>query len=120
LVEVLTEAGSEAMNGRGDRLRERMNAALERHGVRGTVTGRGSMMNVHFVAGPVESSRDLHGGDPDCLSLLQVELLLHGFYIAARGMIALSLPFGAAEADAFLAAFEDVIAANRRVLPQRS
>jgi glutamate-1-semialdehyde 2,1-aminomutase len=118
LVEVLTEARSEEMNARGDRMRERMNGVLERHGISGTVTGCGSMMNVHFVAGPVASPRNLHGADPACLSLLQIELLLRGFYIASRGMIALSLPFGDAESEAFVAAFEDAISANRRVLPQ--
>lgn len=118
-VEVLTEGASEAMNARGDDLRGRMNAVLDRHGVAGVVTGRGSMLNVHFVAGPVTSPCDLAGADAACLSLLHVELLLRGHYIASRGMMALSLPFGDSEAEGFLDAFEDAIASNRAVLPKR-
>lgn len=118
--EVLTEAASAAVNARGDALRAAMAAALARHGIAACVTGRGSMMALHFVPGPVRAPADLHDADPRLRALVHVELLLRGVYIAPRGMIALSLPFGEVEADAFLAAFDDMLEANRRVLPARA
>lgn len=118
--EVLTERASTAVNARGDALRAAMEDALARHGIAGCVTGRGSLMNVHFVPGPVRAPADLLATDPRHLALLHLEMLLRGVYLAPRGMIALSLPFGEAEAAACLAAFEDALDANRRVLPARS
>src|SRR5690606_10086662 len=53
--QVLTEVAVTAVNERGDRMRTRMNDALEKYGVEGVVLGRGSLMNLHFVPGPVET-----------------------------------------------------------------
>ncbi len=118
--EVLTEEASRAVNERGDRLREAMNATLERHGVEGVVLGRGSLMALHFVAGPVDTPAPLDMADPDLIALWHVEMLLRGFHVTPRGMLALSLPFGDAELAAFVEAFDDFLTSHRAVLPTRS
>jgi glutamate-1-semialdehyde 2,1-aminomutase len=120
LTEVLTETASREMNERGDRLRARMNAALQAHGVEGIVLGRGSLMNLHFVAGPVETPALLDNADPRLLSLWHVEMMLRGYHVTPRGMLALSLPFGEAELDGFVAAFDDFLSTHRNILPQSS
>lgn len=120
LTKVLTPEASKAVNQRGDRLREGMNAALEKHGVEGVVLGRGSLMNLHFVKGPVDTPAPLDDADPLLIALWHVEMLLRGYYVTPRGMLALSLPFGDAELEGFLAAFDDFLSSNRQVLPSRA
>ena len=78
LKEVLTPAAIVAVNERGDQLRERLNDIFVARGLPIVVRGRGSMMNFW----PTSDA--------------WMELLFHacldaGFYIARRGMIALSL-----------------------------
>jgi glutamate-1-semialdehyde 2,1-aminomutase len=43
-------------------------------------------------------------------------LIARGFYLARRGLIALSLPVTDAETDAFMAAFDDLLSARRGIL----
>ncbi len=118
--QVLTEEASRRVNALGDRMRAEMNAALERRGAAGVVLGRGSLMNLHFVAGEVKGPEDLEAADPDLLALWHVEMLLAGFHVTPRGMLALSLPFTDAEIDAFVAAFDNFLAEYRSVLPERA
>jgi glutamate-1-semialdehyde 2,1-aminomutase len=118
--EVLTEAASRDVNDRGDRLRERMNEALERHGVEGVVLGRGSLMNLHFVPGPVETPAPLDHADRRLLDIWHMEMMLRGQHVTPRGMLALSLPFGEPELDGFVAAFDDFLASHRSILPART
>ena len=120
LTKVLTEEASRAVNQRGDRLREVMNAALEKHGVEGIVLGRGSLMNLHFVKGPVDTPAPLDAADPSLIALWHVEMMLRGYYVTPRGMLALSLPFGDAELAGFVDAFDDFLTSNRQVLPSRA
>ncbi len=120
LTKVLTQEASKAINQRGERLRDGMNAALEKHGVEAIVLGRGSLMNLHFVKGPVDTPAPLDDADPSLIALWHVEMLLRGYYVTPRGMLALSLPFGDAELAGFLAAFDDFLSSNRQVLPSRA
>lgn len=106
LTKVLTPERSLAFNAGGDALRQRMNAAIAKRGLRVHVSGRGSMMNVHFVRGPVNSPADSAASSKDWLKLLQLEMLARGYYMTFRGMFVLSLPHGKAELDGFATAFE--------------
>ncbi|ESX06611.1 glutamate-1-semialdehyde 2,1-aminomutase [Mesorhizobium sp. LSJC268A00] len=120
LTQVLTREASRAINARGDRLREAMNVSLERHAVEGIVIGRGSLMNLHFVRGPVDTPARLDDADPSVIALWHIEMLLRGYYVTPRGMLALSLPFGDAELDGFAAAFDDFLSSNLKILPRRT
>ncbi|MBK0329629.1 aminotransferase class III-fold pyridoxal phosphate-dependent enzyme [Rhodobacteraceae bacterium F11138] len=117
MTKVLTEEACKAFNDRGDALREQMCETLARHRIAGTVSGRGSLMALHFVLEPVTTPATLDSGNQRHLGLFHVEMLLRGFYVAPRGMIALSLPFGAAEAAEFIAAFDDFLSQNHQYLP---
>ena len=46
------------------------------------------------------------------------EMLRRGFYLARRGMLALSLEIGDRECEAFCAAVEDFITSHRPLLSQ--
>ena len=78
LKHVVTPAALIALNERGDQLRERLNDLFAARGQPFSVRGRGSMMNFAM-------------GSDAWMELLFHSCLDSGFYIARRGMIALSL-----------------------------
>jgi glutamate-1-semialdehyde 2,1-aminomutase len=108
MTERATPAALETLNRRGETLRERLNAAFEKRGAPYHFTGLGSVMNVH-VRGDSGQAETLKG-------LFFFDMLARGFYCARRGLVALSLPFGDAEADRFVAAVEDMLAARADLL----
>jgi glutamate-1-semialdehyde 2,1-aminomutase len=117
LTQVLTPAALDALNQRGERLREALNAVFARHGVALQFTGLGSVMQLHATARPLRSSADLAGADDRVKALLFFDLLERGIFLARRGLVALSLPFGDAQADEFVAALDAVVTARRSLLP---
>jgi glutamate-1-semialdehyde 2,1-aminomutase len=117
LREVLTRDALDALNARGERLRAALDACFARHGVALRASGVGSLLNLHPGRGPVRSMRDLAGADPRVRDLLFFDLLERGVWMARRGFMALSLPFGDAEVDALVAAIDDAVGARRGLLP---
>jgi glutamate-1-semialdehyde 2,1-aminomutase len=106
LTQVLTPARSRDLNARGDRLRDGLNALFARRGAKLAVSGLGSVMNLHPACGASATVKDL----------VFFELIARGFYIARRGLIALSLPVSDADVDAMVAAFDDILSARRELL----
>lgn len=117
LRELWTPAAVEPLNRRGDRLRERCNALFAARGLELQASGLGSLMTLHPTRRPLRSAADLAGCDGRVRDLLYFALLERGVFIARRGMTALSLPFGDAEAENFVAALDDALAASAAVLP---
>ncbi len=115
LEEVFTAEAADRLFNRGEALRARLNAAARR-GEAVRWTGLGSLMAPHFVRGPVRRPADSAASDPRLRELLFLDMLERGFFLARRGMVALSLEVGAAELDGFAAAFEDWLDARARVL----
>jgi len=91
LTDVLTPARLAAVNERGDRLRDGLNAVFDQHGCPIRTTGLGSMLC-------------LHPDDPRRLELLFFNLLEHGLFIAPRGFVALSLAITDEDVDDLVAA----------------
>jgi glutamate-1-semialdehyde 2,1-aminomutase len=79
----LTAENLGRLNERGERLRQSMLSLFESSHVPFTVTGLGSIMNIHPL-GPPATVAELR-------KLLFFDLLGCGIYLAARGLIALSL-----------------------------
>ncbi|WP_028067622.1 aspartate aminotransferase family protein [Solirubrobacter soli] len=92
LTHVLTDEALQALNARGDDLRARLNAIG--HGIH--VTGQGSLMTIH-------------PRDETLKPLLFFELLDAGYWIASRGMLALSLPVTDEMTEGFAAALETIL-----------
>lgn len=118
LTTVLTPEASRRMNALGVDMRDGMNALLARHRIAGIVTGVGSVMNIHFVAGPVSTPRQLDGQDKRLFELFQLEMMMRGQYVTSRGMLVLSLPIGRPEVDGFLEAFDDFLRSHSSILPR--
>jgi glutamate-1-semialdehyde 2,1-aminomutase len=104
---VLTADEIDRLNRLGDRLRDRLNNAERRH-VPLTATGSGSLVGIHFTDGPVRNEADVPDS-PELRALLHLHMLERGFSYGRRGFIALSLPLGENEIDAFAAAIEEFI-----------
>lgn len=90
LTRVLTPDALEALNARGDRLRTALDAVVP-------TTGRGSLMTMHPSSD--EEKRRLF-----------FELLDAGYWIASRGMIALSLAITDEQCDQFAATVDKILA----------
>jgi glutamate-1-semialdehyde 2,1-aminomutase len=79
----LTAQSLERLNERGERLRQSILLLFETWDAPFTVTGLGSIMNIHPVGPPAVIA--------DLRKLLFFDLLGSGIYLASRGLIALSL-----------------------------
>jgi glutamate-1-semialdehyde 2,1-aminomutase len=108
MTEVLTTERSIDLNARGDRLRDGLNDLFAKRGAALSVTGLGSVMNIHAKGEPRAAVA--------IKELVFFELIARGFYLARRGLIALSLPVTDAETDAVIAAMDDVLHARGDVL----
>jgi glutamate-1-semialdehyde 2,1-aminomutase len=102
---LLTAEALERLNQRGDRLRESIQALFRSAAAPFTVTGLGSLLNIH-ATGPGECVADLR-------RLLFFELVAAGCYLAARGLIALSFPITDQDTSQLLLALEAFLAKNR-------
>ncbi|WP_206064793.1 aspartate aminotransferase family protein [Nitratireductor mangrovi] len=99
-----TPAAARELNERGDLLRRRINAVMSEAGAGIVVSGIGSLMNIHPVETEPRQPADLAAADQRMRDLFFFDLLEDGFYIARRGLMALSLPIGDAECDALVEA----------------
>jgi glutamate-1-semialdehyde 2,1-aminomutase len=107
LTEIYTPARAHALNEWGDRLRERLNAAAQRHRLAMQFTGRGSMFAVHMTRAPIRNADDAAKGDAGLRDLFWFDLTARGVWFAKRGMFALSIALDEADADKLLAAVEE-------------
>jgi glutamate-1-semialdehyde 2,1-aminomutase len=106
LTEVYTPDVAERHTARGDALRDRLNDVLGRSGTPFQVTGLGTLMNIHATTAPIRRIDDLAGADERLRELLFLDLLDRGYYIAARGYLALSLAVTDDQLDGFVAAVD--------------
>ena len=63
LTELYTPERARTLNSRGDRLRERLNAVVQKRGLAMQFTGRGSMFSVHMTDAPIRSQEDAERGN---------------------------------------------------------
>jgi glutamate-1-semialdehyde 2,1-aminomutase len=105
---VLTREAIARVNALGDRLREGLEEAGRKIGIPLCVTGRGSMLTLHF-----QSDRPTHAGavrtPAGWRKLMQLELLLRGVYSARRGFIALMIPMSEADVDRVVQTFDETL-----------
>jgi glutamate-1-semialdehyde 2,1-aminomutase len=116
LTDVYTPDAAVALNARGDRLRDRLNALCRAADAPVQFTGIGSMLAVHMMRGPVGSPEDAAKGVPKLKELFFFDMLAHGIWLARRGMMTVSLPIGDAECDVLAAAVEEFLSVQRSLL----
>jgi glutamate-1-semialdehyde 2,1-aminomutase len=109
LTEIYTSERARVLNTSGDRLRERLNATVRRHGLAMQFTGLGSMLSVHMTDGPIRSAADAARGNAALCDLFWFDLVARGIWFAKRGMFALSIALDDADHDKLVDAIEDFI-----------
>ena len=114
--EIFGEAAAEGLRARGEALRDALNAACARHGAVLQFTGIGSMIQPHFRAGEILRPYAATPAEEGLRELFFLDMMAAGIYIARRGMVALSLPVGEAEAQRYVAAVDAFCVARRPLL----
>jgi glutamate-1-semialdehyde 2,1-aminomutase len=115
LTKIFTAETADALTARGEALRERLNALCRAQGAAMQFTGLGSLMNLHMTDGPIRRPGD-DTGDSRLRDLFFFDMAEAGFYLARRGFIAMMLPLGEAETDAFVGAVEAFLVRRRTLL----
>ncbi|MGD0593464.1 MAG: aminotransferase class III-fold pyridoxal phosphate-dependent enzyme [Acidimicrobiales bacterium] len=113
LTSLFTPAAAEALFERGEALRDRLNGTSA--GLNMQWTGLGSLMTVHFQPGPLLRPEDA-APDLGLKELFFFDMLAAGFYLARRGMLALSLEIGSEEIEGFGAAVQEFAERRRPLL----
>lgn len=113
---IFTPERAERLRDDGNALRRRLETIADAQCPGVTFTGYGSVMNIHFVRGPVTAPEDLAGESRALLDLFHFDLLEAGVYAARRGQINLSLPMGAKEFDRIAEAVSAVLERRRAII----
>jgi len=116
LDEVFTAEVADALYERGEQLRKDLNARLARAGVAMHFTGVGSVATVHFRNATVRSPYAPTSNDDSLRELFFLDMLKAGFYLARRGMLALSLVIEQIDLDRFVEAVEEFAILRQRFL----
>jgi len=106
LTEIYTPERARTLNASGDRLRQRLNAVVQQHGLAMQFTGRGSMIAVHMTDRPIRSQDDAEKGNAQLRDLFYFDLLARGIWFAKRGMFALSIALDEKDGDKLVEAVE--------------
>jgi len=101
---------AEAHFQRGEALRRALNDVS--HGLM-QWTGLGSMACIHFQRGPITQPGHANPAEAQLRELFFFDMLERGFYIARRGMIALSLEVTETDTSAFIDAVAEFTATHR-------
>jgi glutamate-1-semialdehyde 2,1-aminomutase len=105
-LELLDAAAFAHLDTLGERVRRSIDKAFLRAGGPGRATGLGSLLPIHFRAGPVNDYRSARpsAAEEARLERLMVLLLNDGVIMANNGLMALSTPMTTADADTIVAA----------------
>lgn len=98
----LTSNVYEHLNKLGDQLRARLTILSQELDAPITVTGAGSLFNIHFLAGPITDFRATRAADAIKQQEFFLGLLNEGLMIAPRGMGCISVPMTDAHIDQFI------------------
>lgn len=118
LSRIYTPEVAKALNARGEALRERLNATARVHGAAIQFTGLGSLMNLHGTDKAINHVDDVPASERIVKDLFFFHMLEHGFYLARRGFIVLSLPLSDSDLERFHTAFEAFLERFSEGLPR--
>ena len=116
LTRVFTAEAAEALNARGDALRGRLQGVIDAAGAPVSLTGRGSMIGLHFAPEAPETPLQAAEAPADLKPLLHKDLLAAGVYTTPRGMYVLSLPMGDRETESLVTGLEEFLHTRRSLL----
>jgi glutamate-1-semialdehyde 2,1-aminomutase len=107
-LKALDRPAIDRINTLGERLKKGFNDAFKQAGLRGQVTGIGSLNQIHWFDGPLNNARDsvrALTAVGELPGLLHLEMMNCGIYSAKRGMTAVSTPMTEKDIDKAVTAF---------------
>lgn len=116
MTEVFTREACIELNARGDRLRNDLNELFMHQQAPMRASGLGSMLTIHPTGKEIRSIEDADTADGRVRQLLYLSLLESGYYIAERGMIALSLMVTDENCSGFVTAVGRFLATHKKIL----
>lgn len=108
-LEQLTPEVYTRLNRLGERLRAGLSDLFERRDVPLSVTGIGSLFNIHATRDTVWSTRVLQNSDIAYLREMMLGLMTEGFWLAPRGMGCVSTPMDEGVVDSLVDATDRVL-----------
>ena len=94
----------------GNSLANGIRSVLARLNIKGQVTGRGSLQNLHFCQVPVVDGKTAKQiVNQDIMQLLHLALMERGIFMARRGLFAVSTPMIGKEVTLAIKAVEDAL-----------
>ncbi len=111
-LKMLDQQSIDRLNALGDRLRAGFAQALNSVGILGQITGKGSLMSLHFgVETPTNAVMAALGArkNKEYFRLLHLQLANFGIHTAPRGMYIVSTPMSEREIDRAMAVFEETL-----------
>ena len=118
LGEIFTPSCAEALFQRGQTLRHALNNICREADVPMHFTGIGSMLTAQFRPGPIHRPASASPAEEGLRELFFFDMLEAGIYLARRGMVALSLPIGAADLDRYRQAVAEFTRSRAPLLRQ--
>jgi glutamate-1-semialdehyde 2,1-aminomutase len=106
------QAAVTRLNKLGDRLRDGFQEALEAAGIKGCVSGMGSLLQLHWRDQKPANATDSIVGltkAGELPRLVHLEMMNRGVYSAGRGMFALSTPMTPADIDKAVVSFRETL-----------
>ncbi|WP_201271565.1 aspartate aminotransferase family protein [Sinorhizobium meliloti] len=116
ITEIYTPSVAAELTASGDSLRTEINELASAYGVPLRVTGLGSLGTIHFTGGEVMSGTDVRTSNQGLKELFFFDMLSKGFYLARRGMYAISLEITGEHQKAFVSAIRSFILERRQLL----
>jgi glutamate-1-semialdehyde 2,1-aminomutase len=107
-LKALDQPAIDRINSLGERLKKGFNEAFKEAGLRGQVTGIGSLNQIHWFDDPLKNARDSARALTavgELPGLLHLEMMNRGIYSAKRGMTAVSTPMTEKDIDQAVRAF---------------
>jgi glutamate-1-semialdehyde 2,1-aminomutase len=102
----ITPETIDQLNNLGEQARSGLRRVFASRKVSASVTGIGSLFNVHFTATAPEEYRAVRLADQDALRALHIRVLGEGIFLAPRGLGCTSAPMGEAEIKELLGGVE--------------
>ncbi len=111
-LEMYDATAVERLNALGDRLKKGLEDVLADAGIKGWVTGLGSILNVHFQENRPRNAKEHFIGMItawDFLELFHLEMINQNIYTAPRGMFVLSTVMTETDIDQVVRVFEQAL-----------
>lgn len=109
MLEQFTADEIRRINSLGETLAAGIRSVFHKMGIKGQITGYGSVQCLHFSTEPVVDGKTAKAANKEILPLIQFAMLERGIFIPVKGQFSISTPMSETEIKTALNAFEDCL-----------